>query len=198
MDEIEMIKSELRASAELKLRLMDTHAPIIQKAADVICRAVTTGSVLFLFGNGGSAADAQHIAAEFVNRFKVERRPLPAVALSTDTSVITSIGNDYSFDDIFSKQIAALGRMGDIALGISTSGNSRNIVNAFGAARDRGLFTIGLLGRDGGKARTVVDLAIIIDHPDTPRIQEAHITIGHALCSIIDQRIKAMGVKGAS
>ncbi|MCL4557640.1 MAG: D-sedoheptulose 7-phosphate isomerase [Deltaproteobacteria bacterium] len=193
MDEIDVIKSELRSSAELKLRLMDTHAAVIQKAADIIHGAVTKGSVLFLFGNGGSAADAQHIAAEFVNRFKIERRPLPALALSTDTSVITSIGNDYSFDDIFSKQIAALGRMGDIAMGISTSGNSPNVVNAFKAARDRGLFTIGLLGRDGGRARTMVDLAVIIDHPDTPRIQEAHITIGHVLCSIIDQRIKNDG-----
>ena len=193
MDEIDAIKSELRSSAELKLRLMDTHATVIQKAAAIIHGAVTKGSVLFLFGNGGSAADAQHIAAEFVNRFKIERGPLPALALSTDTSIITSIGNDYSFDDIFSKQIAALGRMGDIAMGISTSGNSPNVVNAFKTARDRGLFTIGLLGKDGGRARTMVDLAVIVDHPDTPRIQEAHITIGHILCSIIDQRIKNDG-----
>lgn len=194
MDEIEIIKSELKSSAELKLRLIDTHAAIIQKAADIICNAITRGSVLFLFGNGGSAADAQHIAAEFINRFKIERQPLPAIALSTDTSVLTSIGNDYSFDDIFSKQITALGKKGDIALGISTSGNSPNVINAFKAARDKGLFTIGLLGKDGGKARSMVDLAIIINHPDTPRIQEAHITIGHIICSIIDQRIKNNGI----
>ena len=190
MDEIEIVKSELKSSAELKLRLMDTHAALIQKTADIIYAAVTKGSKLLLFGNGGSAADAQHIAAEFVNRFKIERRPLPALALSTDTSVITSIGNDYSFDDIFSKQITALGIMGDVAMGITTSGNSPNILNAFSAARNKGIFTIGLLGRDGGKARSIVDLAIIIDHPDTPRIQESHITIGHIICSIIDQRIK--------
>ncbi len=193
-DEITLIKEELKASAELKLRLIDTHTALIQKTADIIYQAVTRGSTLFLFGNGGSAADAQHIAAEFINRFRIERRPLPAIALSTDTSVLTSIGNDYSFDDIFSKQITALGKAGDIALGISTSGNSPNILNAFGAARDNGMFTIGLLGKDGGKARSLVDLAIIIDHPDTPRIQEAHITIGHILCSLIDGRIKSRQV----
>lgn len=194
MNEIEIVKSELKSSAELKLKLIDTHAAVIQKAADIIYNAITKGSVLFLFGNGGSAADAQHIAAEFMNRFKIERQPLPAIALSTDTSVITSIGNDYSFDDIFSKQITGLGRMGDVALGITTSGNSPNVLNAFKAARDRGLFTIGLLGKDGGRARAMVDLAVIIDHPDTPRIQEAHITIGHIICSIIDQRTKNLSL----
>jgi D-sedoheptulose 7-phosphate isomerase len=189
MDELDIIKSELKASAELKLQLIDTHAALIQKAADIIYNAITNRAKLLLFGNGGSAADAQHIAAEFVNRFRVEREPLPAIALSTDTSIITSIGNDYSFDEIFSKQIVALGNMGDIALGITTSGNSTNILNAFKIARDKGLFTIGLLGKDGGKARTMVDLAIIINHTDTPRIQEAHITIGHIICSVIDRRI---------
>ncbi len=190
MDEIEIIKSELKSSAELKLRLTNTHAAIIKNTADIIYDAVTKGSVLFLFGNGGSAADAQHIAAEFINRFKIERQSLPAIALSTDTSVITSIGNDYSFDDIFSKQIIALGKKGDIAFGISTSGNSPNVLKAFSAAKNKGLFTIGLLGKDGGKALSMVDLAIVIDHTDTPRIQEAHITIGHIICSIIDHRIK--------
>jgi len=189
MDELDIIKSELKASAELKLQLIDTHAALIQKAADIIYNAITNRAKLLLFGNGGSAADAQHIAAEFVNRFRVEREPLPAIALSTDTSIITSIGNDYSFDEVFSKQIVALGNMGDIALGITTSGNSPNILNAFKIARDKGLFTIGLLGKDGGKARTMVDLAIIINHTDTPRIQEAHITIGHIICSVIDHRI---------
>jgi len=189
MDELDIIKSELKASAELKLQLIDTHAALIQKAADIIYNAITNRAKLLLFGNGGSAADAQHIAAEFVNRFRVEREPLPAIALSTDTSIITSIGNDYSFDEVFSKQIVALGNMGDIALGITTSGNSPNILNAFKIARDKGLFTIGLLGKDGGKARTMVDLAIIINHTDTPRIQEAHITIGHIICSVIDRRI---------
>ncbi len=191
-DEITLIQEELRASAELKLRLVETHAALIQKTADIIYQAVSRGSTLFLFGNGGSAADAQHLAAEFVNRFRIERRPLPAIALSTDTSVLTSIGNDYSFDDIFSKQVMALGKPGDVALGITTSGNSPNILKAFGAARDKGMFTIGLLGKDGGKARSLVDLALIIDHPDTPRIQESHITIGHIICSLIDRRIKSL------
>ncbi|MGB9734770.1 MAG: D-sedoheptulose 7-phosphate isomerase [bacterium] len=189
MEEVDIIKSELKASAELKLRLSETHAGLIQKTADIIYSAFINDHKLLLFGNGGSAADAQHIAAEFVNRFKIERQPLPAIALSTDTSVITSIGNDYSFDDIFSKQILALGRIGDIVMGITTSGNSPNVLNAFKVSRDNGLFTIGLLGKDGGKARAMVDLAIIVDHPDTPRIQEAHITIGHIICSIIDLRI---------
>lgn len=194
MDETEIVKAELKSSADLKLKLIDTHAALIQKTADIIYTAVMKGSLLFLFGNGGSAADAQHLAAEFINRFKIERRPLPALALSTDTSVLTSIGNDYSFDEVFAKQITALGKSGDIAMGITTSGNSPNVLKAFVAAREKGLFTIGLLGKDGGKARPMVDLAIIIDHPDTPRIQEAHITIGHILCSIIDHRIKNLHV----
>ncbi len=190
MDEIEIIKSELRSSAELKLGLINTHAELIKEVSDIIYNAITEGHVLFIFGNGGSAADAQHIAAEFVNRFKIERQPLPAMSLATDTSILTSIANDYSFDDIFSKQLYALGKKNDLALGITTSGNSKNILSAFKTAKEKGMITIGLLGSGGGKAKSMVDFPVIIDHTDTPRIQEAHITIGHIICSIIDSRIK--------
>ncbi len=139
-----------------------------------------------LFGNGGSAADSQHLAAEFVNRFQMERRPLAALALTTDTSVITSIGNDYSFDDIFSKQVLALGQKGDIALGISTSGGSRNVIKAISAASGMDIFTIGFTGR-GGKLADCADLVFPVLSDSTPRIQETHIFLGHALCDLVEK-----------
>jgi len=137
-------------------------------------------------GNGGSAADAQHIAAEFVNRYNLERPPLPAMALTTDTSVITSIGNDYSFDDIFSKQVKALGMEGDILLCISTSGNSKNVLSAVRDARTQGLYTAGFIGNDGGELAKMVDLALVVKSNATPRIQEAHILAGHIICRLVD------------
>ena len=159
--------------------------PIIH-SAEVIADAFKADKKLLICGNGGSAADAQHIAAEFVNRFMIERPPLPAVALSTDTSIITSIGNDYSFDQIFSKQIKAIGREGDVLLAISTSGESKNVITAVKVARDMGIKTIGLTGKGGGKMAKMVDILLNVDSDVTPRIQEVHITAGHIICDLID------------
>ena len=139
-----------------------------------------------LCGNGGSAADSQHIAAEFVNRFMLERPPLPALALTTDTSIITCIGNDYSFDEIFSKQVKALGMEGDVLLAISTSGNSKNVLMAAKDARARGIYVAGLMGGDGGKLADLVDTALIVNSKVTARVQEAHILAGHILCQLVD------------
>ena len=156
-------------------------------AAQRLATCFASNHKLLIFGNGGSAADAQHIAAEFVNRFSVERRPLPALALSTDTSVLTSISNDYSFDEVFSKQIKAIGNRDDFVLGISTSGNSRNVILAVETARDIGLYTVGLTGCGGGNLAQCCDLALIVDSQATPRIQETHITAGHILCELVDR-----------
>ena len=144
---------------------------------------------MFLFGNGGSAADAQHIAAEFVNRFLIERPPLPAIALTTDTSILTSISNDYGYADLFAKQLKALAKEGDVAIGLSTSGSAANVIKAMKVAREMGLKTVGLTGMDGGELARVVDLAIIVDSQVTARIQEVHITIGHVLCEMVDRML---------
>jgi D-sedoheptulose 7-phosphate isomerase len=147
-----------------------------------------------LCGNGGSAADAQHIAAEFVNRFILERPPLPAIALTTDTSIITSVGNDYSFDEVFSKQVKAIGMEGDILLAISTSGNSANVLSAVEAAKNQGIFTVGLTGGDGGKLATLVELALMVKSDSPPRIQETHILVGHIICQLVDYLLFQQGV----
>jgi D-sedoheptulose 7-phosphate isomerase len=154
--------------------------------SEKIASSFTSDRKLMLCGNGGSAADAQHIAAEFVNRFELERPPLPAVALTTDTSVITSIGNDYSFRDIFSKQIKAIGVEGDVLLAISTSGNSENILAAAIDATNLGIYTIGLTGNDGGELKSLVDVSLNVKSNSTPRIQESHILVGHILCQLVD------------
>jgi D-sedoheptulose 7-phosphate isomerase len=142
-----------------------------------------------LCGNGGSAADSQHLAAEFVGRFIKDRRPLAAIALSTDSSALTCIGNDYGFDDVFYRQVVGLGLAGDCLIAISTSGNSPNVIKAAQAARSADIRTIGLLGRDGGALAALCDLPIIVPSPTTARIQEAHIFIGHTLCSLIEQQL---------
>ena len=142
-------------------------------------------------GNGGSAADSQHLAAELTGRFIHDRRPLAAIALSTDSSALTCIGNDYSFDEVFARQVAGLGRAGDLLIGISTSGNSRNVIRAVEEAKKLGMQTIGLLGRDGGQLRTLCDHSIVVPSAVTARIQECHILIGHTLCGLIEQ---AMGL----
>ncbi len=183
----EPIVESFRESARLKEQFAEGQWMKVRDIALLIAGALKRGRTLLLFGNGGSAADAQHIAAELVNRFRRDRAPLPAIALTTDTSVLTCIGNDSNFSEIFSRQISALGRRGDIALGISTSGNSDNIVRAFKAAREKGLVRVALLGRDGGRARRYVDHAVIVPSFSTPRIQEVHITIGHILCEIIEE-----------
>ena len=161
----------------------------IQRAAHMIEEAVRSGNKLMLCGNGGSAADSQHLAAEFTGRFVKDRQPLAGLALSTDTSALTCIANDYSFDEVFSRQVLGLGRSGDCLLAISTSGNSRNVVRAVEAARSIGVHTVGLLGRDGGELREKCELSIVVPSRTTARIQEAHIFIGHTLCSIVEARL---------
>jgi D-sedoheptulose 7-phosphate isomerase len=174
-------------SIRVKERFVKENMDGLLTAAQRLATYFAAGHKLLIFGNGGSAADAQHIAAEFVNRFTVERKPLPALALSTDTSILTSISNDYSFDEVFSKQIKALGRKDDMALGISTSGNSRNVILALETAREMGLYTVGLTGCGGGELARCCDLALIVDSRATPRIQETHITAGHILCELVDR-----------
>jgi D-sedoheptulose 7-phosphate isomerase len=161
----------------------------IVAVVEAITAALKAGNKILLFGNGGSAADAQHLAAEFVNRFIIERPPLPAIALTTDTSVITSIGNDYDFSDIFSKQIRAIGQKGDIAWGMSTSGTSANVLKALEVAKKIGMVTIGLTGRDGGDVAKIVDHALNVSSTSTPRIQEVHITVGHVICEMVDFKL---------
>jgi D-sedoheptulose 7-phosphate isomerase len=175
----------LKEGAEIRLRMIDTMAAGIVEAAQAIADAFKAGRKVLLFGNGGSAADSQHIAAEFMNRFQIERPPLPAISLATDTSVLTSISNDYAFDEIFSKQIKALGKKGDIAIGITTSGSSPNVLKAFRAAKKMGMTTVALTA-EGGKAASLADIGLCVPSRSTPRIQEAHIVIGHILCDLTD------------
>ncbi len=181
----QLILETLQESITVKDRFIKNNIDRIQQGAARIAACLASGHKMLIFGNGGSAADAQHIAAEFVNRFQIERPPLAALALTTDTSIITSIANDYHFDDIFSKQIKALGKKDDIAIGISTSGNSKNVIKAINAAKDLGIFTIGLTGR-GGKLMECSDLVFSVQSSITARIQEAHITLGHILCDLVD------------
>jgi len=176
----------LQDSIDVKDRFIKNNVDLIERGANILASGIVSGHKILIFGNGGSAADAQHIAAEFVNRFQIERPPLAALALTTDTSIITSIGNDYHFDEIFSKQIAALGRKDDIAVGISTSGSSKNVIKAIQAAKNIGMFTIGLTGR-GGEIAACSDLVFAVESDITARIQETHITLGHILCDLVDR-----------
>jgi D-sedoheptulose 7-phosphate isomerase len=182
-----LIADMLAESLAVKERTIRARTERLISAADAVAEALTAGKKLLLFGNGGSAADAQHIAAEFVNRFRMERPPLAAIALTTDTSALTAIGNDYAFAEVFSKQVQALGRAGDLALGISTSGNSENVVVGLQAARDAGLRTIGMTGSGGGKLRDLSDILLDVDSPVTARIQETHILMAHILCELVDR-----------
>ena len=155
--------------------------------------AIRNGKKILIFGNGGSAADAQHMAAEFVNRFLINRRPLPAIALTTDSSILTSIGNDFSFDDIFLKQIQALGQPGDVALGISTSGNSPNVLKAIEEAKAMGLRTVALTGGNGGKLLAAAELTLNVPSKKTPAIQETHLWVEHLLCQLVDEVLFGQG-----
>ncbi len=183
---MERIRQYLKESADLKLRVAETLAEDILEAARLIHQSLKNGGKLLLLGNGGSAADAQHLAAELVGRYKKERRALPALALTVDTSALTAVGNDYSFDQVFSRQVEALARKGDVVIGISTSGNSENVLRALKSARTLGAATIALLGKGGGRAKDLAQVALIVPSDDTARIQETHITIGHILCELID------------
>jgi D-sedoheptulose 7-phosphate isomerase len=181
-----IIEEILKDSLKVKETFVRDNVLNLTLLAEKVAQAFTSDRKLMLCGNGGSAADAQHIAAEFINRFVLERPPLPAMALTTDTSVITSIGNDYSFDEVFSKQVKALGMEGDVLLAISTSGNSENVLSAVRDARSQGIYTAALIGADGGRLAGLVDLALVAKTRNTPRIQEAHILAGHILCHLVD------------
>ena len=181
-----IIETILADSLAVKERFIRAHIDAIIQGAHLLADRIAAGNKVMLFGNGGSAADAQHMAAEFVNRFEIERRPLPAIALTTDTSVITSIGNDYHFDDIFAKQVRALGQAGDVAIGISTSGNSANVIRAVETANTMGIHTIGFSG-PGGRLPEAAGLALCVSSETTARIQEAHILAGHILCLLTDR-----------
>ena len=184
---MERVKNLLNISADLKKTVAETLSSEILDAAQKIQGRLEAGGKLMLMGNGGSAGDAQHIAAELVGRFKKERKAMPALALTVDTSSLTALGNDYGFDTIFERQVEALANKNDTVIGISTSGNSENVVRAVNKANSIGAFTIGLLGNDGGKLKDAVNLPIIIPSNDTARIQEVHITIGHIICEIIEE-----------
>jgi len=181
-----IIQKILQESITVKEKSITSSLELIQTVAVRLAECLSSGHKILIFGNGGSAADAQHIAAEFVNRFQIERPPLAAIALTTDTSVITSIGNDDHFDNIFSRQIRALGRKNDIAIGISTSGHSKNVIEAVHAAKNMGIFTIGMTGR-GGELAACADIFFPVESETTARIQEVHITLGHILCELVER-----------
>ena len=180
---------ELRESATLKMHVAETQGAIIQAMIECIWESMQQGGKLLICGNGGSAADAQHLATECMVRLEAERTPLPAIALTTDTSLLTAAGNDYGFETIFARQVAGLSRPGDVLMAISTSGNSSNVVCAVEEAHRRGLRTLGLLGRDGGRLKDMVHIALVVPSSNTQRIQEVHITIGHILCGTLERRI---------
>ena len=186
---IDLINSSLREGAELRTVLARDCGTAIFEAADSIITCLRAGGKLLFFGNGGSAADAQHLAAEFVGRFVRERAALPAIALTTNSSILTAVGNDYGFDQIFARQVQALGRPGDVAIAISTSGNSPNIIEGVKTARKGYLKTIGLSGKDGGLLAAEADVVITIASTSTARIQECHITIGHLLCELTEEAL---------
>ncbi|HYK87578.1 MAG TPA: D-sedoheptulose 7-phosphate isomerase [Acidobacteriota bacterium] len=187
---IETIRNAVSDSVELKKSFFVANEHCISLVAREICAAFERGSKILLYGNGGSAADAQHIAAEWVGRFQCERRPLPAIALTTNTSILTCIGNDYGYEQIFLRQVRAFGRPNDIAVAISTSGNSPNVLAATEAAREIGLATIGLTGGDGGKLGSMVQYHLNVPHKSTARVQEIHIMICHILCELVDENLK--------
>lgn len=162
---------------------------VVQSAGEQLARVLAANGKLMFCGNGGSAADSQHLASELTGRFIKDRRPLAGIALSTDSSALTCIGNDYSFEDVFARQLTALARSGDGLVAISTSGNSANVIRAVEAARAVGMLVVGLLGRDGGKLAALCDVAIVVPHAITARIQEAHILIGHTLCGVIEAEL---------
>jgi len=178
-------------SIAVKEGTLEDNADAILKAVEVITASLSKGNKVFLFGNGGSAADSQHIAAEFVGRFKKERASWPAIALTTDSSALTAIGNDYGFENIFSRQLEGLGKEGDVAIGISTSGNSTNVIKAIELAKTKKIRTIALTGEGGGKLGPLADIKIIVPSKDTARIQEAHICVSHCLCELVEENLTA-------
>ena len=186
---LQEVLNSFRTGTDLRNQVARDCGENIVDAAMLMARCLRGGGKLLLFGNGGSAADAQHLAAEFVGRFRIERQALPAIALTTDSSILTAVGNDYGFDQIFARQVQALGRPGDVAIGISTSGNSPNVNSAITQAAKQELKTIGLAGKDGGSLAKCVDISITVASTNVAMIQECHITIGHILCELVENEL---------
>ncbi len=194
-----ILRKNIQSSIEVHNRLLEACLPAMTPPPRALIAAYRSGHKALFFGNGGSAADAQHLAAEFLGRYLRDRRPLPALALHTDTSAVTSIANDYGYQHVFSRQLEAHAVAGDVAVGISTSGNSQSVIEAVTVARKLGVYTIGLTGASGGRLRDLVDVLIAVPSEETPRIQECHILVGHALCDAVEQSIAAIpNAKGVS
>ncbi|MEA2049114.1 MAG: D-sedoheptulose 7-phosphate isomerase [Campylobacterota bacterium] len=183
---LDKIKDEFKLHLEAINNVIGNMEKDLEVSSKIIIEALKNGNKILLCGNGGSAADAQHIAAELTGRYKTERKGLPAIALTTDTSALTAIGNDYGYDRVFDRQVEALANSGDVLIGISTSGNSKNVISALSLAKELGCKTVGLSGRDGGLMNDVCDINLVVPSNDTPRIQEMHILFGHTICQCID------------
>jgi len=190
------IKDQIVASVTTKTRILEDEALLntIEQVAKACVDVYKNSKKTLLAGNGGSAADAQHIAAELVGRYGFDRPSIPSLALTTDTSNLTAIGNDYGYDKVFSRQLEGMAQEGDLFIGISTSGNSQNVINAFESAKAKGVTTVAMVGRDGGTMAKMADFAIIVPSNDTPRIQESHILIGHIICDVIEKEMFGDGV----
>ncbi len=186
----ESIRCAVAESLELKRAFFAANEIRIATLAEAVAAALARGNKVLLYGNGGSAADAQHIAAELVGRYRNERRALPAIALTTDTSILTAVANDYGYEQVFVRQLRALGAPGDVSLAISTSGNSASVLEASAAASEMGMVTVGLTGMDGGRLGRMVEHHLCVPHPSTARVQEVHIMIGHLLCELVEERVK--------
>lgn len=193
------IGNEFENSIQIKKLVLEQNLPVLSRIAELMTNALREGNKIMLFGNGGSAADSQHLAAEFINRFKLERPAMPAIALTTDTSVMTAIANDYCYENIFSRQIEAIGQVGDVAIGFTTSGSSGNVIKAIITANEMGITTVGFTGLDGGKVKECSEVCLQVPSNSTPRIQEVHITAGHALCEVVEHELfqktgRALGI----
>jgi D-sedoheptulose 7-phosphate isomerase len=185
----QLIEQFVTESLRVKAQFFDEYKETIVRTADTIAQVLRGGRKVLFFGNGGSAADAQHLAAELVGRFGPDRSALPGISLSTDTSILTALGNDYGYDKVFARQIEALGQPGDAAVAISTSGNSPSVIEAIDVARSKGIFTVGFTGETGGKMKDRVDVLLRVPSRQTPRIQETHLLLGHILCDLVDRQL---------
>jgi D-sedoheptulose 7-phosphate isomerase len=181
-----IILKRFKESSEVKARFLRENLPKLLDVIKLVSHAFESGNKVFFFGNGGSAADAQHLVAEFVNRYVMDRPPLPAIALTTDTSILTSVSNDLTFDEIFAKQLRALGKEGDVAIGISTSGNAPNSIKALEVSKEMGMKSVARTGNNGGAISKMADFSLLVPSTSTPRIQEVHILIGHILCEMVE------------
>lgn len=188
-DAEQMIRRSLAESTEVQTRLLEECMTEIARIADLLVDTFRSDGKVVLFGNGGSAADAQHVAAELVNRLQADRDALPAIALTCNTSILTSVSNDIGFEQVFARQVKALVQEGDIAVGISTSGNSPNVLAGVRAAAERGATTLGFTGQDGGELKALTDICLCVPSNSTPRIQEAHIAVWHAICAVVERKL---------